>query len=119
MMKVICAICVIAVSGCATINDLKGPDEYWSSFKPTGQVYEYEGKSYDVYRGTADVSYQGEKWKRAALVLFPAGTAGSSVKTQNISAVCWDHEEKPCEQVFGQELRGTTKKTREEMGMGY
>ncbi|RLJ58971.1 hypothetical protein BCF46_1112 [Litoreibacter meonggei] len=119
MMRVLCAACVIAISGCSTLSELQGTQEYWSEFKPTGQVYEYEGKSYDVYRGTADASYQGEDWKRSALVLFPAGTAGASIKTENIRAVCWDHEKKPCEQVFGIELRGTTKKTREEMGMGY
>ena len=119
MMRILCVMGVIAMSGCALTDQLTGGNEYWESFKPTGQVYEYEGKTYDVYHGTAQVEYQGEDWKRKALVLFPAGTAGSSITTQNIRAVCWDHEKKPCDQVFGQELRGSTKKTREEMGMGY
>ncbi|SFR44660.1 hypothetical protein [Litoreibacter janthinus] len=119
MMKILCAACVIAVSGCSTFNQLRGVQEYWSGFKATGQVYEYEGKSYDVYRGTSSATYQGEDSTRSGLVLFPAGTAGSSINTENIRAVCWDGGTTPCEQVFGRELRGATKKTREEMGMGY
>ncbi len=102
-----------AISGCV----LAGPNYRWKEFKPTGQVYEYKGKKYDVYEGTAVAEFQDQTYVRNGGVLFPAGTGPGSLRAQNIAAVCWEHDGDPCEISFGKQLRAATAAAREGGGM--
>lgn len=109
-------LAVVAVmSGCV----LTGPTFRWKSFKPTGEVYEYEGKRYDVYAGTATAVRNDEEFVRDGRVLFPEGTGPASLRAQNIAAVCWDGDDDPCEISFGKQLRKANAPVRDEGGMGY
>ncbi|SFR44651.1 hypothetical protein [Litoreibacter janthinus] len=117
MMRVLCVISVVAMSGCALTEGLGN----WVSVTPTGKTYRYDGQDYDVYKAVSEAREEGSLVKSYGHVLFlpDVNPEKNGFKNSDVKAVCWGFDLQKCEQEFGKELRGTTKKTREEMGMGY